>query len=80
MLTISLPVTRTCVNFYTVYNDTLVAKGLKPCINNSNNPVIRILKPLLVFEASCKHSCFCNSCFVLLIHDFTHWECHSYVE
>ena len=28
MLTLSLPVTRICVNFSTVYNDTLVAKGL----------------------------------------------------
>ena len=27
-LTLSLPVTRICVNFSTVYNDTLVAKGL----------------------------------------------------
>ena len=26
---LSLPVTRICVNFSTVYNDTLVAKGLK---------------------------------------------------
>ena len=28
-LTLSLPVTRICVNYSTVYNDTLVAKGLK---------------------------------------------------
>ena len=28
MLTLSLPVTRICVNFSTVYNDTLVGKGL----------------------------------------------------
>ena len=27
-LTLSLPVTGICVNFSTVYNDTLVAKGL----------------------------------------------------
>ena len=27
-LTLSLPVTRICVNYSTVYNDTLVAKGL----------------------------------------------------
>ena len=27
-LTLSLPVTRICVNFSTVYNDRLVAKGL----------------------------------------------------
>ena len=29
ILTLSLPVTRICVNYSTVYNDTLVAKGLK---------------------------------------------------
>ena len=28
LLTLSLPVTRICVNFSTVYNDTLVTKGL----------------------------------------------------
>ena len=28
ILTLSLPVTRICVNYSTVYNDTLVAKGL----------------------------------------------------
>ena len=28
MLTLSLPVTRICVNFSTVYDNTLVAKGL----------------------------------------------------
>ena len=28
ILTLSLPVTRMCVNFSTVYNDMLVAKGL----------------------------------------------------
>ena len=28
LLTLSLPVTRICVNYSTVYNDTLVAKGL----------------------------------------------------
>ena len=28
-LTLSLPVTRICVNFSTVFNDTLVAKGLR---------------------------------------------------
>ena len=28
ILTLSLPVTRICVNFSTVYNDMLVAKGL----------------------------------------------------
>ena len=31
--TLSLPDTRTCVNFSTVYNDTLVAKGLKKVIS-----------------------------------------------
>ena len=29
LLTLLLPVTRICVNYSTVYNDTLVAKGLK---------------------------------------------------
>ena len=29
LLTLSLPVTRICVNFSTVFNDTLVVKGLK---------------------------------------------------
>ena len=29
VLTLSLPVTHICVNFSTVYNDMLVAKGLK---------------------------------------------------
>ena len=30
-LNLSLPVTHICVNFPTVYNDTLVAKGLRSC-------------------------------------------------
>ena len=33
-LTLSLPVTHICVNFSTVYNDTLVAKGLRYILLN----------------------------------------------
>ena len=36
-LTLSLPVTRICVNFSTVYNDMLVAKGLNSEIQSIHN-------------------------------------------
>ena len=36
-LTLSLPVTHICVNFSTVYNDTLVAKGLNRLLFGSHD-------------------------------------------
>ena len=43
VLTLSLRVTRTCVNFSTVYNDTLVAKGLNWAMKLEFTKVMQIL-------------------------------------
>ena len=43
--TIPLPVMRTCVNFFTVYNDTLVAKGLNTNKNQFLLPNTRMCWP-----------------------------------
>ena len=46
-LTLSLPVTRICVNYSTVYNDTLVAKGLIGCVLYSRLLLLLLLLLLL---------------------------------
>ena len=54
-LTLSLPLTRKCINISTVYNDTLVAKGLKgtnaeyifaaikTCLEEDKIPIVNVM-------------------------------------